>query len=93
MLDIILKISITYYPKGNKIKSIISPDKEKIVNVYFIDGGPISSNAIRIEIESIKNEIVKNIYYDYYSYTKNMVKVKWIDNNNILINSEIIKVK
>lgn len=54
-----IKITIDYrqknligLPKGELKYSKISPDKKSKLNYYFIDGGSISADAMRIEIET-----------------------------------------
>ena len=42
-------------PKGELVASTDSPNKRYTMNLYFIDGGPISANADRIEIVDNKN--------------------------------------
>lgn len=74
---------MTSLPVGEKIQVILSPDKNYAMNVYYIDGGSISADAIRVEIENSKNGKIKNIYY---SYQESSVDAKWEDNDNVVIN-------
>ena len=54
-----------------------------MMNVFFIDGGPISADAIRVEIQNENGE-TRNIYY---SYPTSSVDAIWIDNDNVKINN------
>ena len=67
------------------VASTDSPNKRYTINLYFIDGGPISANADRIEIVDNKNNKKWNIYYEY---KRNIKEYKWIDNERILINGK-----
>lgn len=71
--------NLLFLPKGEYLYTVSSPNKINKVNVYLVDGGSISADAIRIELDSNK----KNIYWNYPC---NEVTVVWIDDSNILIN-------
>lgn len=81
-IEFYISSSMAYLPKGEKIESIKSPNGEYIMSSYFIDGGAISANAIRVEIV-YKNK-KKNIYW---SYPENNATIKWLDNDNVKINN------
>ncbi|MDD3392600.1 MAG: DUF5412 family protein [Bacilli bacterium] len=75
--------SMNYLPKGEYLYSVEAPDKKFKVNAYFIDGGPISGDAIRVELVNTVNDNTKNIYWKYPIST---VDIKWIDNETVVIN-------
>lgn len=74
---------MTSLPIGIKIQSIDSPNGAYTMNIYLVEGGSISADAIRVEIETLETGKRRNIYY---SYPENSVAAKWEDNNNIKIN-------
>lgn len=75
---------MTSLPTGTNIQSIESPNGNYIMNVYRVDGGSISADAIRVEIETIENGETKNIYY---SYPESFVDAEWVDDSNVKINN------
>lgn len=81
-IELYVSSSMSFLPKGEMIESIKSPNGEYIMNSYFIDGGTISANAIRVEIV-YKNKS-KNIYW---SYPEDGATIKWLDNDNVKINN------
>lgn len=77
-------------PEGKLKYSKLSPNEKNKLNYYFIDGGSISANAMRIEIETPKEKY--NIYYCYSECDFESV-VEWKDNQNIMIGNRIINIK
>lgn len=75
--------------EGEFIESISSPNKDYLLNSYFLDGGPISGNGIRVELVNKKTNRVKNIYYDY---PVNSVNMEWVDNHTVKINDHIMNI-
>ena len=86
---LINSVQLKGLPKGEKIYQIDSPNKTYTMNIYFIDGGPISADADRIEIVDNKNNKKWNIYYQYKG---NLKKYSWIDNDNVSINGNKINI-
>lgn len=72
-----------FLPEGKKIISKKSPNNQYMLNIYLIDGGSLSANALRGEI--VKDNKKYNIYWCYRDCEFN-VKVKWLNNTNIEIN-------
>ncbi len=68
---------------GEFIESISSPNNDYLLNAYFIDGGPISGDGIRVELVNKKTNRTKNIYYDY---PVSNVSMEWIDDHTVKIN-------
>lgn len=79
----IIESKLLFLPEGTIIETLNSPNGDYTMNAYFIDGGPISANAIRVEIIDNKNGKSKNIYY---SYPNDSVILEWIDNDYVKIN-------
>lgn len=70
-------------PEGEKLFTVVSPNKEMKLNMYFINGGSLSADSIRGEIVSKDRKY--NIYYCYRDCDF-AVDVKWLDNNHVKIN-------
>lgn len=92
-----IKINLDYrsknligLPKGELKYSKLSPDKRNKLNYYFINGGSISADAMRIEIETNKEKY--NLYYCYSECDFESI-VEWKDNQNIMIGNRIINIK
>ena len=84
------KKNLMLLPKGELQSTFISPNGKKKLNIYLVDGGSLSANAIRGEIET-KNKKY-NIYYCYKDCDFD-IKVEWKDNQNIMIGNRIINIK
>ncbi len=76
-------------PKGEFLNYVDSPDSEYTLKSYFIDGGSLSGDAIRVELINNKTKEIKNIYYDYPKSNANM---KWIDNETVEINDKKLNI-
>lgn len=76
-------------PKGEYIESIESPNKEYKLNAYFINGGLLSGDSIRVELENINTSKTKNIYWGY-PYSK--VNMKWLNNDVVVINDKNLNI-
>ena len=94
---ICLKLTIDYrqrnlidIPEGELKYSKLSPNKKSKLNYYFINGGSISADAMRIEIETQKEKY--NVYYCYSECDFESI-VEWKDNQNIILGSRIINIK
>lgn len=92
-----IKINLDYrsknligLPKGELKYSKLSPNKKSKLNYYFINGGSISADAMRIEIETQKEKY--NVYYCYSECDFESI-VEWKDNQNIILGSRIINIK
>lgn len=92
-----IKINLDYrsknligLPKGELKYSKLSPNKKNKLNYYFINGGSISADAMRIEIETQKEKY--NLYYCYSECDFESI-VEWKDNQNIILGSRIINIK
>lgn len=83
------KKSLMLLPKGELQSTYTSPNGEKKLNIYLVDGGSLSANAIRGEIE-IKNKRY-NIYYCYRECNFE-VNVVWKNNNTVIINNKTINI-
>ena len=91
-----IKINLDYrkenligLPKGELRYSKLSPDKNNKLNYYFINGGSLSADAMRIEIERKSEKY--NIYY-CYSECEFDAKIDWKDNKNIIIGGRVINI-
>ena len=89
LVHLYAKKNLIGLPTGQLSYSEESPDKTKKMNVYYIDGGSISADALRIEIAS--NSKKYNVYYCYKNcnFDKN---AKWIDDNTIVVNNRKINI-
>lgn len=96
IMFLIIFSSIYYYcyfytmmllPKGDLFYSSNSPNKVYVFNAYISGGGATSGSCVRGEIINTKTLKKRNIYWDYYL---NMVKVKWINNESLIINNKKI---
>ena len=94
---VIILMGILYYcyfytmlllPKGELFYSSASPNGTYVFNAYIGGGGATAGNTVRGEIVNNKTKEKRNIYWDYYL---NTVKVKWINDECIIINNKEIK--
>lgn len=83
------KRNLMLLPNGKLQSTYTSPNGEKKLNIYIIDGGSISASAIRGEIE-IKNKKY-NIYYCYRDCDFD-IKAQWKNNNVVFINNKEIDI-
>lgn len=83
------KKNLMLLPEGELQSTFISPNAKKKLNIYLVDGGSLSANAIRGEIET-KNKKY-NIYYCYKDCDFD-IKVEWKDNNTVVINKKEIDI-
>lgn len=74
-------LRIENLPTGKYIESFVSPKQQFILKVYLIEGDSLSGNAIRVELCD-NNQYIRNIYYNY---PKNSVNIRWINDEEILI--------
>ncbi len=77
------------YPKGEKFYLTVSPNGKYILDAYFINGGSLNGDAVRVEMLRKSNDKPRNIYY---CYPKNDVTIEWIDNENVKINDVKINI-
>lgn len=68
---------------GTYLSSVNSPDNRYILKAYFIDGGSLNGNGIRVELINSETKKIKNIYFNY---PENDVKMQWIDKDTVIIN-------
>jgi len=83
------KKNLMLLPEGELQSTYTSPNGEKKLNIYLVDGGSLSANAIRGEIET-KNKKY-NMYYCYRNCDFD-VKVEWKNNNILVINEKEIDI-
>ena len=83
------KKNLMLLPKGELQSTYTSPNGEKKLNIYLVDGGSLSANAIRGEIETRNKKY--NIYYCYKGCDFD-VKVEWKNNNIVVINKKEIDI-
>lgn len=74
---------LLFLPDGEKVLSKKSPNGQYVLNIYLIDGGSLSADALRGEV--VKNNKKYNIYWCYRDCEFD-VRVKWLDNTNVEIN-------
>ncbi len=75
---------------GKFLNEVSSPNSDYALKAYLIDGGPLSSDSIRVELVYNKNKSkVKNIYFNY---PENSVTMKWLDNFNVEINGKQLNI-
>lgn len=85
----LLSNSMLFLPKGENIETIISPDGLNTMNAYFIDGGTLSANSIRVEMVNNEDGIAKNIYW---GYRENEVSLEWLNNEYVVVNGIILNI-
>ena len=83
IIYIILYDDFNKLPKGIYIRSIVSPDENYKLNIYKISEGMTMDWFMRVELENMKTNEKKNLYYDYHLKDRN---IKWIDNDYVKIN-------
>ncbi len=83
------KKNLMLLPEGELQSTYTSPNGEKKLNIYLVDGGSLSASAIRGEIE-IKNKKY-NIYYCYRDCDFD-IKAQWKNNNVVFINNKEIDI-
>ena len=71
------------------VDSIDSPNERYTMNIYFLDGGPISADSEIVEILDHKKNKKWNLYYENKG---NLKEYKWINNDSININGETINI-
>lgn len=81
-------ISMSNLSEGELIYTSTSNSKEYTFNGYLVNSGATVAYAVRGEIVNNKTKEKRNIYWDYYL---NTVKVKWINDESIIINNKEIK--
>lgn len=64
-------------------EEIISPNGDYILKSYFVDGGSLSGDAMRVELVEISTKKTRNIYFNY---PENKVEMKWLDDETVKIN-------
>lgn len=82
--------NLLFLPEGEFVRTINSPNNKNKLNIYFIDGGSLSDDAMRIEFEN--NEDKYNIYYCYEICDIEKMNIEWKDNDNIIIDDIILNV-
>lgn len=83
IIYIILYDDFNKLPKGIYIRSVVSPDENYKLNIYKISEGMTMDWFMRVELENMKTNEKKNLYYDYHLKDRN---IKWIDNDYVKIN-------
>lgn len=83
IVDIYVDKNLLFLPEGEKILSKKSPNNKYTLNIYLIDGGSMSTNALRGEI--VKENKKYNIYWCYDDCEFD-VKAEWLDDVNVEIN-------
>ncbi|MED9970052.1 MAG: DUF5412 family protein [Ruminococcus sp.] len=63
-----------FLPKGDYLKSSVSPNGTYKVNAYVCNGGATIDFSVRCEVETIENQQVRNIYWQYH---KSDVEIEW----------------
>ncbi|MCQ6281086.1 DUF5412 domain-containing protein [Bacillus sp. EB600] len=82
--------TLNYLPKGELIKSVDSPNKQYTLKAYVSSGGATTDFAIRGELNFNKDDKnPKNIYWNYHEET---AKIKWVDNDTVVINGHKLDV-
>lgn len=78
------KLRMMWLPEGEYIESVTSPNGKYTLRSYKYIGGATTDWHLRVEV--VENETRKsfNIYYKYHEYDSDM---KWIDNENVIINN------
>lgn len=75
---------------GKFLNEVSSSNGDYALKAYLIDGGPLSSDSMRVELVYNKNKSkVKNIYFNY---PENSVTMKWLDNFNVEINGKQLNI-
>lgn len=85
---------LLFLPKGELLYTIDSPNDYYRANIYYVEGGNISADGVRVEV--VHNKSKKNIYWSYpetWSETEQWIyDIKWIDSNTININGVTLDV-
>lgn len=68
---------------GELIEELYSPNNKFVLKSYFINGGSLSANSVRVEVINNDTNESRNIYFNY---PENKVNMKWIDDVNVDIN-------
>lgn len=76
-------------PKGECKEKVDSPDKQYTLYGYWINGGSLSADALRVEVKNNTTGITKNIYW---GYPENSIQMRWIDNENVSINDKKLNI-
>ncbi|WP_454190973.1 DUF5412 domain-containing protein [Paenibacillus sp. Marseille-Q7038] len=77
-------------PRGEYLTEVDSPDGTYTLKAYRINGGAITSNAIRGEL--VLNERKGKSKTIYWNYREENAAVKWIDSDTVHINGHTLNV-
>ena len=81
--------SMNNLPKGKFVQELKSQNGQYSLKSYFIDGGSLSGDAIRVELINNSTNKIKNIYW---KYPVSSVEMKWLDANTVEINKIILNI-
>ena len=70
-------------PKGKLFKSVKSPNGKYIANAFYGQDNATVDFSVIVEIENIKNNKKKNIYFEYHCEEAD---IKWLSDKKIMIN-------
>lgn len=77
-------------PKGELVKEVSSPSHKSSIRMYLVnEGGATSRFQMRGEVV-YANQKSKTIYFNY---DEDRTDVKWLDENNVIINGEKLNIK
>jgi hypothetical protein len=76
-------------PKGEYLSSLQSPNKKYTLKSYIFNGGATTAFSIRVELINNDTKKIKNIYWDY---DKSEAIIKWLDNDNVIINGKKLNI-
>lgn len=73
------------------VKTLSSPEKGYIVNVYDGNGGATVDSSVIVEIENIVSHKKRNIYFEYHCNYED-IDIKWLSETDIQINAKKLNI-
>lgn len=78
-------------PKGDLVKTISSPEKGYIANVYDGGGGATVDSSVIVEIENVVSHKKRNIYFEYHCNYED-IDIKWLSETDIQVNGKKLNI-
>lgn len=75
LIPVLVGCSVKNLPTGDFLKSSVSPNGTYQVNAYVCNGGATTDFSVRCEVETIKSNEKRNIYWQYHQQD---VEIVWL---------------
>lgn len=81
--------SLQGVPKGERIRTVQSPDGKHVIKTYFHDAGSLSADAVRGELVNLSSDSTKNIYWNYPDTDP---YIQWMDKDRVRIGDQTLDI-